>query len=206
MAQPAEEFPSPLPAPNQAGVVEEVRDRADTVWTRSRHDRPVKAVGRREVRGPGGRIAIVDGCRTPFTRSSTSFQHMDVLDLAGVAAAELVTRTGIDGKQIDVAIFGTVVPALHAPNLGREVVFRCSLPEHIPGTTVNLACASSNRAITSGAEAILVGQADVVLAGGAEALSKVPIRFSDAAAKRLMELSKAKSQPQKAATIAKLRP
>ena len=112
---------------------------------------------------------------------------MDVLDLAGTATAELVTRTGLDPNSIDLAIYGAVLPALYAPNLGREVVFRCSLPEWIPGSGVSLACASSNRAITSGAEAILVGQADVVLAGGAEALSKVPIRFSDAAAKRKLD-------------------
>jgi acetyl-CoA acyltransferase len=206
MAQPDEELPGPLPEPNTASLFEEVRDRADTVWTRSRHDRPTKAVGRRELRGKGGRVAIVDGCRTPFIKAGTAFQHMDALDLAGVAAAELVTRSGIDGHDIDLAIFGIVVPALHAPNLGREVVFRCSLPEHIPGTTVNLACASSNRAITSGAEAILIGQAEVVLAGGAESLSNVPIRFSDNAAHRLMELAKAKSLPQKAAILARVRP
>ncbi len=51
------------------------------------------------------------------------------------------------------------MPALFAPNLGREVVLRTSLPFRIPGVTVNLACASSNRAITFGAEAILSGEA-----------------------------------------------
>jgi len=210
MAQPAEAipapFPEPLPEPNQASAVEEVRDRADTVLTRRNHGRPARAVGRRELRGPHGRVAVVDGCRTPFIKSGTSFRDMDVIDLAGVATAELVTRNGLDEREIELAIYGTVLPALYGPNLGREVIFRCSLPEWIPGSGVSLACASSNRAITSAAEAILVGQADVVLAGGAEALSKVPIRFSDAAAKRLMELQKAKSLPQKAATLAKLRP
>jgi acetyl-CoA acyltransferase len=206
MAQPTDTVPAPLPEPNGASALEEVRDRADTVLTRKNHGRPGKAVGRRELRGKGGRVAIVDGCRTPFSKGSTAFQHMDVVDLAGVAAAELVTRSGLDGDEIDFSIFGTVIQALHAPNLGREVVFRCSLPEHIPGTTVNLACASSNRAITSAAEAILVGQAEVVLAGGSESLSNVPIRFSDNAAHRLMELQKAKSLPQKAAVVSKLRP
>jgi acetyl-CoA acyltransferase len=206
MARAAESTPAPLPEPNEASAVAEIRERADTVWTRRNGGRPASAASRRELRGPGGRVAIVDGCRTPFTKAGTAFQHMEALDLASVAAAELVTRAGLDGGEIDLAIFGTVVPSLHAPNLGREVVFRCSLPEHIPGTTVNLACASSNRAITSAAEAILVGQAAVVLAGGAESLSNVPIRFSDAAAHRFIELSKAKSLPQKASVMSKLRP
>jgi acetyl-CoA acyltransferase len=206
MATASNGTPPPLPEPNQASALEEIRDRADTVWTRPNGGRPVRKVDRRELRGKHGRVAIVDGCRTPFAKAGTAFQSMDVIDLASVAAGELVTRTGIDPREIDFAIFGTVVAALHAPNLGREVVFRCSLPEGIPGTTVNLACASSNRAITSAAEAILVGQAEVVLAGGAEALSNVPIRFSDRAAKRLIELSKAKTLPQKAAVISKFRP
>ena len=68
----------------------------------------------------------------------------------------------------------------------------------IPGTTVNLACASSNRAITFGAEAILAGECDVVLAGGAESLTNVPIQFSRKAARVFMELAKAKTLPQQA--------
>ena len=86
------------------------------------------------------------------------------------------------------------------------MVFRTGLPMDIPGTTVNLACASSNRAICFGAEAILTGEADVVLAGGAESLSNVPILFSKQASRRFMELAKAKSLPAKAATLAKIRP
>jgi len=202
----AETVPPPLPEPNQASALEEVRDRADTVWTRPRNGRPAPPTGRREARGPHGRVAIVDGCRTPFVKAGSSFQGMDVLDLASTAAAELVSRNGLDGKDVDMAVFGAVLPALHAPNLGREVVFRISLPEWVYGSGVSLACASSNRAIVSAAEAILVGQADVVIAGGAESLSNVPIRFSDNAAHRLMELSKAKSLPQKASVVSKVRP
>jgi acetyl-CoA acyltransferase len=99
-----------------------------------------------------------------------------------------------------------VVPALHAPNLGREVVFRTSMPMRIPGVTLNLACASSTRAITFGAAAILSGECDIVLAGGAESLSNVPIQFSRKAAGVFMELSKAKTLPQRAGAISKLRP
>src|SRR6185503_21009285 len=112
MAQPAEtdpSFPAPLPEPNQASALEEVHERADTVLTRRNHGRPPKAVGRRELRGPRGRVAIVDGCRTPFVKSGTSFRDMDVLDLAGTATAELVTRTGLDPKSIDLAIYGAVL-------------------------------------------------------------------------------------------------
>jgi acetyl-CoA acyltransferase len=198
--------PLPLRPPNRASAVEEIRDRADTVWTGSVRRPPVTTAERRDLRGPHGRVAIVDGCRTPFVKAGTDFQAMDVVDLASAAAAELLARTAIDPAEIGLSVFGCVIPALHAPNLGREVVFRTSLPMDVPGTTVNLACASSNRAITFGAEAILAGEHEVVLAGGAESLTNVPIQFSRKAAKVFTELSKAKTLAQRMGALSKLRP
>jgi acetyl-CoA acyltransferase len=151
-------------------------------------------------------VAIVAGARTPFVKAGTLFAAMDVVDLSGVAASGVLARSGLDPREVDLSVFGVVIPALHAPNLGREVVFRASLPDTAVGTTVNLACASSNRAITFGAEAILKGEAQVVLAGGAESLSNVPIRFSDEAAHVFMQLAKARSLGAKAKLLAKLRP
>ncbi len=197
--------PAPLRPLNTASALEEITARADTVWTSGR-PKTVQATGRRELKGPRGRVAIIDGCRTPFVKSGTDFQNMDVIDLASAAAAELLARTGIDPGIIDLSVFGVVVPALHAPNLGREVVFRTSMPMHIPGVTVNLACASSTRAMTFGAASILSGECDVVLAGGAESLSNVPIQFSRKAAGVFIELSKAKTLPQRAGALSKLRP
>lgn len=199
--------PAPLRPPNNASALEEVTARADTVWTRPSGKPPrVHVTARRELKGPRGRVAIVDGCRTPFIKSGTDFRDMDVIDLASIAAAELVARTAVDPELIDLSVFGVVVPALHAPNLGREVVFRTSLPMRIPGVTVNLACASSTRAMTFGAGAILTGEADVVLAGGAESLTNVPIQFSRKAARTFMELNRAKTLPQRVGALGKLRP
>ncbi len=179
---------------------------ADAVWTRGPGAAPAIPKRRKQaLKSSRGRVAIVDGCRTPFVKAGTVYSRMDVVDLASVPAAELLNRTGIDPAEIDLSVFGVVVPALHAPNLGREVVLRLPLPAGLTGTTVSLACASSNRAITTGAESILAGQADVVLAGGAESLSTVPIKYSDNASRRLMEASKAKSVPAKAAVLSKIR-
>jgi len=199
--------PAPLRPPNTASALEEITERADTVWTRDK-SQPIKiqAVERSALKGVHGRVAIVDGCRTPFVKSGTDFANMDVIDLASVAASELVARTAIDPDEIDLSVFGVVVPALFAPNLGREVVFRTSLPFRIPGVTVNLACASSTRAITFAAGSILSGEAGVVLAGGAESLTNVPIQFSRKAAQTFMAASRAKTLPQKMGAFGKLRP
>ncbi|HVT60851.1 MAG TPA: acetyl-CoA C-acyltransferase FadI [Thermoanaerobaculia bacterium] len=216
--------PAPLRPENRASALEEMRDRADTVWTHAAGDgrdgrngkgtprsgpgraAAVTGTGREQLRGPHGRVAIVDGCRTPFVRAGTQFQGMDVVDLAGAATAELVVRTAIDPELIDLSVYGVVVPALNAPNLGREVVFRSSLPMKVPGVTVNLACASSSRAMTFVAEAILAGECEVALAGGAESLSNVPVQFSRRAAHAFMELSRAKTLPQRFGILSRLRP
>jgi acetyl-CoA acyltransferase len=198
--------PSPLRPPNEATALEEVLERADTVWTGSRRRPPVDVTGRPALRGKRGRVAVLDGCRTPFTKAGTDFQGMDVVDLASTAAAELVVRSGVDPEKIELSVFGCVIPALHAPNLGREVVFRTSLPVDVPGTTVNLACASSNRAVTFAAEAILAGECELALAGGAESLSNVPIQFSRKASRVFTELAKAKSLPQRVGILGRLRP
>jgi acetyl-CoA acyltransferase len=196
-----------LPPPSDASALEEIAGRADTVWTRGEAAGPAIAkVVSSGIRGPKGRVAVVDGCRTPFCKSGTELKGMDVIDLAAVPACELVSRNGLGGDEIELSVFGVVVPALHAPNLGREVVFRSSLPMTIPGTTVNLACASSNRAITSVAEAVLSGQCEVGLAGGSESLSNVPIQYPKSGAQRLMEFSKAKTLGQKLAVLSKVRP
>ena len=198
--------PAPLPSENHATAKQEVGERADTVWIHPQGPPPLPSAERQDLKGRHGRVAVVAGARTPFAKAGGVYQGMDVVDLAGVAAAGLLARTGIDPAEIDMSVFGVVVPALHAPNLGREVVFRASMPETVVGTTVNLACASSNRAITFGAEAILKGEAAVVMAGGAESLSNVPIRFSDEAAHLFMQLSRAKTLTARAKILAQLRP
>lgn len=193
-------------APHLEATRREISERADGVWTRG-GDAPAIAKRRKQaLKGSGGRVAIVDGCRTPFVKANTVFSKMDVVDLASAAAAELLNRTGIDPKEIDLSVFGAVIPALYAPNLGREVVLRLQLPSTITGSAVSLACASSNRAIASGAEAILSGQAEVVLAGGAESLSTVPISYSQNASQRFVQASRARSVAQKAAVLSKIRP
>ena len=215
--RPAPAPPAPLRPENRATVREEIHERADTVWTHAASARAKAAAGngfhepltvtrREDLKGRHGRVAIVDGCRTPFSKAGGVFQDMDVVDLASAAVAELMERTAVDPAQIDMSVFGVVVPALHAPNLGREVVFRASLPMSVPGMTVNLACASSTRAITFAAEAMLAGECEVALAGGAESLSNVPIQFSRRAAHVFMELSKARTMSQRLAVLSKLRP
>jgi acetyl-CoA acyltransferase len=140
----------------------------------------------------GSRVVLVDGCRTPFLRSQTDFADLPSYRLGAMAIAGLLHRTRLDPAQIDRLVMGTVVAEPRTSNLAREVALAVGLPQSCPAYTVTAACTSSNVAIASAVEAIAAGTAEVVLAGGAETLSDVPIRFSRAVRKRLIASQKAK--------------
>jgi acetyl-CoA acyltransferase len=156
--------------------------------------------------GNGRRVAIVAGLRTPFAKAGTVFKTMSAIELGRVCVTELVERSNLDGDDVDALIFGTVIPSVLAPNIAREVSLLPIFPKSIPAFTVGRACASANQAITDGADQIALGQANVVIAGGAESLSAVPILHSRAFADILVEASKAKTVPAKMAALAKTRP
>ena len=152
------------------------------------------------------RVAVIRGLRTPFARSGTHYAHLTALDLGKMVVAELISRSGVDPASIQELMFGNVIPSVKAPNIAREVILGTGLPRKIPGYTVGKACASSNQAITSGADLIFRGYADTVIAGGAESLSDIPILFSKRFADTLVAASKQKSLGGKLATFSRIRP
>src|SRR5580692_6039281 len=156
--------------------------------------------------GNGRRVAIVAGLRTPFAKAGTVFKTVSAIELGRLCVTELVERSNLDGEDVDALIFGTVVPSVLAPNIAREVSLLPIFPKGIPAFTVGRACASANQAITDGADQIALGQANVVIAGGAESLSAVPILHSRAFADILVDASRAKSVPAKLAVLARTRP
>jgi len=152
------------------------------------------------------RVAIVAGCRTPFARSGTVYRDLTALDLGKVCVRELIERTEVAPASIDTVVMGQVVPSVRAPNLAREVALGAGLPKSVPAHTVNRACASSNEAIAAVTSAILLGQAEAGIAGGAECLSDVPILHSRRMARILVEAQKAKSFGARLAAFARVRP
>jgi acetyl-CoA acyltransferase len=152
------------------------------------------------------RAAIVAGCRTPFARSGTVYRDLTAVDLATAATRELLERSEVAPATIEMVVMGQVVPSVKAPNLGREVALRTGLPRSVPAHTVNRACASANEAIAEVASAILLGQAEAGIAGGAESLSDVPILHSRRMARTLVEAQKARSLGARLALVSKLRP
>jgi acetyl-CoA acyltransferase len=152
------------------------------------------------------RVAVIAGCRTPFARAGSSLRDMSGVQLGTVAVRELIHRAELDPGSVDHLIFGTVVPSIPAPNVAREVTLESGLPPTVPAFTVSRACASSNQAITAGAEAIMLGHADVVIAGGTEVLSDVPMLLSRGLRDALVSASRARSVGARAKALAGVRP
>src|SRR2546426_8972359 len=154
----------------------------------------------------GRRVAVIAGVRTPFAKAGTVLKNARAVDLARYAARELLERTNLDGHEVNEVIFGQVVPSALVPNVGREVSLLPQFPKEIPAYSLNRACASANQAISAGQDQIVLGHSNVIIAGGAEALSDIPILASRRLADILVEASKAKTALQRVRVFAKIRP
>ena len=152
------------------------------------------------------RVAVVAGCRTPFARAGSALSRMSPVQLGTVAVRELIDRSELRPELVDHLIFGTVVPSIAAPNVAREVTLEAGLRPETPAFSVSRACASSNQAITSAAEMIMHGHADVVVAGGVEVLSDVPMLLSRSLRDALVSASRAKSTRARVKALAGIRP
>ncbi|MGK5595655.1 MAG: thiolase family protein [Parachlamydiaceae bacterium] len=151
------------------------------------------------------RIAIISGIRTPFCKGNGVFKDYEADELGAAAIRELAVRSNFPIDLIDEVIMGNVLQPSHATNIARVAAVKAGLPERIPAYTVNRNCASGMEAITSGADKIRLGQAEVILAGGMESMSNVPILFSKSMKDFLMRLQKAKSFTEKLRILSSFR-
>src|SRR6476620_7063831 len=155
---------------------------------------------------PGRRVAIIAGVRTPFAKSGTTLKNVSAIELGKHCVAELIQRTNLDGDLVEAIVYGTVVPSVLAPNIAREISLMPMLPKGCQAFTVSRACASANQAITDAADQITLGHHDVVVAGGAESLSNVPILHSRSMSEKLVSFSRAKSTGQRLRLLSSIRP
>jgi len=151
------------------------------------------------------KTAIIAGCRTPFARSGGVFSDLTAIWLGKVAVRDVLGRSGLRGERVDQLVYGTVVHDTQAPNIAREVGLAV-LPKTVPAVTVSRACSSANQAITDATQLIEVGQAEVVVAGGAESLSHIPITVSDKLSKTLVIAAKGKTLGQRLSPFSSVRP
>ena len=132
--------------------------------------------------GCQGRDAVIVGAvRTPVGKGKANGALHDVLpaDLLAHSLRELVAQTGVDPVQIDDVIAGAVTQVGdQAVNIARNALLGAGFPESVPGTTVDRQCGSSQQAISFAAQGVLAGAYDLVIAGGVESMSRVPMGSS----------------------------
>src|SRR5688572_5567894 len=154
----------------------------------------------------GRRVAIVAGLRTPFAKAGTALKSLSAIELGRLCVAELIQQTGIDCNEVDRVAIGNVVILVLEPKIAREVSLIPHLPKGVQSWSVSRACASANQAITDVADQIVLGHADCAIAGGAEALSNVPILHSRGFSDALVAASRAKSVGARAQALTRIRP
>ncbi|KAF6197805.1 hypothetical protein GE061_008772, partial [Apolygus lucorum] len=154
----------------------------------------------------GKNIVFVDGVRTPFLTSGSDYQRLMPHQLASHALLSLMKKTGLPREVVEYIIYGTVIQEVKTSNIAREAALSAGFSDKTPAHTVTLACISSNVAMTTGVGLIAAGAYDVIVCGGVEMMSDVPIRHSRKMRALMLRANKAKTLGQKLSLLASIRP
>ena len=119
-------------------------------------------------------VVILGAARTPIGRYGGALRNVHPAELGAVAARAAIERAGLAPADIDEVLIGHARQAGSGPNPARQVGKRAGIPDAVPAQTINKACASGMQTIATGAQSIALGEAEVVLAGGIESMSRMP--------------------------------
>ena len=151
-------------------------------------------------------VYIVDGSRTPFLKAKGKPGEFAAVDLALGCARPLLARQPFSAEQLDEVIVGCMMPGPDEANIARVIALRLGCGKKVPAWTVQRNCASGMQSIDSAAADISLGRANLVLAGGVEAMSHAPVLFNNAMVGWLGRLAMSKTPIDKLKTFAALRP
>ncbi len=154
----------------------------------------------------GKAVYVVDGCRTPFLRARNRPGPFTAADLATRALQTMLLRSTLDPSLIDEVIFGCVMPGPEEANIARLVALRCGLDARIPAWTVQRNCASGLQALDSAAREIASGNAQVVIAGGVEAMSHAPVLYNQRMVAWLGQMNAARGAGERMRQLLRFRP
>ncbi|MCF6280904.1 MAG: acetyl-CoA C-acetyltransferase [Candidatus Polarisedimenticolaceae bacterium] len=154
----------------------------------------------------GRMVYLVDGSRTPFLKAQGKPGPFRASDLAVAAGRPLLTRQPFEPDALDEVILGCVSSGPDEANIARITALRLGCGHKVPAWTVHRNCASGMQAVDSAALNIATGRADLILAGGTEAMSHHPVLLNNTMIAWLGDWSRAKTLSQRASQLAKLRP
>lgn len=150
-------------------------------------------------------VVIVEGLRTPYVKAGGAFNFISPQELGRIAVSELLAKTDLDPNIIDEVVMGNIGQPAEATNIARVISLNSHIPRHVPAYTVQRNCASGMEAIAQAYTKIRLGQAQVVVAGGTESMSNIPLLFPKTYADFLSNLMKAKTPLQKIQTLLSFR-
>jgi len=151
-------------------------------------------------------VILTDGFRTPFAKAGTALAQVPARELGRIAVTELLARHGVDPAEVDEVILGNVGQPSDSTNIARVVALFSGIPERVPALTVQRNCASGMEAILQAHERIAAGHADLIVAGGTESMSQIPLYLSKGMTRVFERLSRAKSVGERVGAVAAARP
>jgi acetyl-CoA acyltransferase len=151
-------------------------------------------------------VVLLDGFRTPFAKAGTALARVPARELGRVALSELLARAGVAPADVDDVILGNVAGPSDSANIARVVALLAGIPKHVPAVTVHRNCASGMEAIAQAYERVASGQADLVIAGGTESMSQIPLHVSDGMTRVFERMMRAKSPLARAGALTTFRP
>jgi acetyl-CoA acetyltransferase family protein len=151
-------------------------------------------------------VVLVDGLRTPYTRAGTLLKDVPAQELVRIVLVELLARTGMEAAELDQVIFGNIAEPPDAVNVSRVGALRAGVPASVPAYTVNRLCGSGLESIVDASYRIAAGDADAIVAGGAESMSNIPLLYPKEGREAFAEVMTARDVPGRVAAAAKLRP
>ena len=138
-------------------------------------------------------IVIVEGLRTPFAKAGTRLKSVHAAQLGTIALRELLYKTEIPADEIQEVIIGNTSSPSDTANIARVIALNGGLPQSISAHTVHRNCASALESIATGFDKIKAGIVDVVIAGGAENMSQIPLLFRQSFADIFSKFATAKT-------------
>ena len=117
---------------------------------------------------------VVSAVRTAIGKFGGGLSDVPAVDLGAVVIAEALKRAKVDPEQVDEVIMGNILSAGHGMNLARQSLVKAGLPVEVPAMTINKMCGSGLKSVALAAQSIRLGDANVVVAGGIESMSRAP--------------------------------
>jgi acetyl-CoA acyltransferase len=151
-------------------------------------------------------VVLIDGFRTPFAKSGTALAQVPARELGRVAINELLARHAVDPSEIEEVILGNVAQPSDSANIARVTALLAGIPQRAPAVTVHRNCASGMESIVQAHERIAAGHADLILAGGTENMSQIPLIVSEGMTRAFERSSRAKSIGQRLGAFTAVRP